>query len=152
MESSLLPGVVHLYGCDGKVVAFTGDAGLSSNGSFGKHPNDKKCADALGYENSSKTRFTLGRVVNYTGAAHFGGSFYLNYDGHPGYDYAAGNGTPVFAAVTGKISYPWNAIGMTTRNYDAYCYWHALALHPDNNANYITYIFSHIRIMTYSAS
>jgi hypothetical protein len=139
MENRRNSGVVGLYKCDGEVLAFTGDPGLSSNGSFGKYPNDKKCADALGYENSSKTSFTLGRVVNYTGAAHFGGSFYLNYDGHPGYDYAADNGTPVFAAVTGKISYPWNAVGMTTRNYDAYCYWHALALHPDNNANYIIY-------------
>lgn len=34
MESSLLPGVVHIYGCDGKVVAFTDDAGFSSYGSF----------------------------------------------------------------------------------------------------------------------
>lgn len=107
-----------------------------------------KCADALGYENGSKTSFTLGRVVNYTGAAQFGGSFYLNYDGHPGYDYAAGNGTPVFAAVTGKI--PWNAVGMTTRNYDAYC-WRYIRIITQIILS-TTYIFSRIRIMTYSAS
>ncbi len=48
-------------------------------------------------------------------------------------------GRPSLPLLSGKISYPWNAVGMTKQNYDAYCFFHVLALHPDDNASYIIY-------------
>jgi hypothetical protein len=127
-----------LYECNGEVLAFTNNKGLKTNGA------DVGGCNQPGYQQDNNgTPFSLAGAM-YTGTlCNKGqtkcGNKYLNYDGHPGYDYHAGRGTPVFAAVTGMISYPWNAVGMTRHNYDAYCWFHALALHPDNNENYVIY-------------
>lgn len=83
-----------------------------------------------------KLPFKLGGV-NYVGdsSRNGGGSFYLNYEGHPGYDYAA-KYVPVYAASSSIVFYPWNAVGSggpasTADKYDTYCRFHTLAEIPD---------------------
>ncbi|MGQ0445312.1 MAG: hypothetical protein ACT4O2_09360 [Beijerinckiaceae bacterium] len=152
MESSLKPGVVHLYGCDLKVFAFTGDKGLQENGADGTD-----CTHQPGYKNKSGTPFSL-TGVNYTGTLTNGPN-YLEYDGHPGYDYrpdtyspfTLNKDRPVFAATSGTIFYPLEAVGMVKSGHPnrAYCFFHALAQIPDGASNYRVY---YLHLLTHPAS
>ena len=56
----------------------------------------------------------------------------LNYDGHPGYDYKAEDGTSVFAAASGSVFYPHNMVGLLGSPNNAYCNFHVLGIAPDS--------------------
>src|SRR5262249_50665748 len=147
-----------LYNCDGVVLAFTGDVAARAEihkrfNSFGTHPGDTNCADGLGYTSSTTTAdsppFAL-QGVNYTGI-HFTGPKYLYYDGHPGYDYRATWGTPVFSVTAGTVFYPHSAVGMIgspgrdkSPEYDAYCRWHSLGLVPDSAKDQFRIYYLHL--------
>ena len=121
-----------LYRCDDFALAFTGAVGTRKAGT--DDPDDSCIAP--GYQQDRKgTPFDLGGV-NYYGVS--GKTWYLNYDGHPGYDYVADH-EPVFAATSGILFYPWESVGMTGRSYHAYCFFHALSEVPDSAPTYRLY-------------
>ena len=157
MESAKDSGILALYSnglsdtCDGEVRGFTGDVGLVGYGSYGKTLGDSDCKHQPGYKNINGTAFRL-IGANYAGATFMGGQAFLNYDGHPGYDYVASyvsltnTGTPVLSAVPGKIFYPLSMVGNT--GFDAYCRFNVTGLVPDAAPNFrVYYLHSfHIRI------
>src|SRR5205814_5044389 len=55
------------------------------------------------------------------------------YDGHPGYDYKASCGTPVYAAASGTASYPTSIPGANGKTF------HILELDPDAAPDYKIY-------------
>lgn len=86
---------------DHVVTAYTGEVG--SRDACKSNPNLKSCTDdagegVVGYKNSTGTNFSINN--NYSGGV------YLYYDGHPGFDYQAERGTPVFAAAEGIAFIP----------------------------------------------
>ena len=161
-----------LYACDdvdtvghvvtGEVLAFTGDAGYFQYGSWGHNKGDKFCYKILGgvyhgYQLGYGICLNAGctfpnTTINYVGATSEGGPYYLNYEVHPGYDYAAQhlkNGqlllvnTPVYAATAGTVYYPTQAVGMNPVTF------HALALAPDAGQDYRLY---YLHLLTYPGS
>jgi uncharacterized repeat protein (TIGR03803 family) len=92
-------GNYHVYGCDGRVEAFTTEVGT------GKAPSP--CTgEAPGYPNSTETAFGVnGHYVGDSGDRALA-TRKLNYDGHPGFDYKAEEGTYVYAVADGEIVYP----------------------------------------------
>lgn len=72
---------------DGVVIAYTGEQGTGT------------AKKGEGYQQQNGYIFRL--HGNYVGAT--GGNRYLQYDGHPGYDYTVGIGTDVYAAADGEI-------------------------------------------------
>ena len=127
--------------CDDVVLAFTGQFGLSMYGQSGP-----TCTERGYAQNQNETNITL-TGATYVGDVGAGGPTYLNYEGHPGIDYVAHYnyttklGTPVLAAVSGIVYYPWRAIGTGTgaTNYDTYCRFHTLGEIPDSAASYRIY-------------
>jgi hypothetical protein len=130
------------YSNDFKVVAYTGETGLCDlQNSFQdfqsvvgvKHPHS-------GYRNQSGSVFAVNG--HYTGGENGQGSptltcagspasnlpsnTFLFYDGHPGYDYKATCGTPVYAAVSGTVVYPSSIPGLNNA-----AMFHVLELDPD---------------------
>jgi murein DD-endopeptidase MepM/ murein hydrolase activator NlpD len=86
------------YDTNGIVVAMNGDSGTIGNA------NDSTCMK----DSTGQLYFrglVNGRTLNYVGAGSCGARSYLTYDGHPGYDYAVPDLTPVFAAISGTISW-----------------------------------------------
>jgi hypothetical protein len=107
------------YSQDKVVVAYDGERGELQFGSDDSpHP---------GYRNSAQTLFVVNG--NYKGAGY---PIYLNYDGHPGIDYKAASGTPVYATADGVVHYPSNIPGLS----DALRY-HTMAI--DHGNGYVTY-------------
>ena len=84
------------------------------------------CGTLYGYPNPLGARllssFDAIHTFNYTGATV---DTTLSYDGHPGYDYPYPALEPVYAAVSGCVSYELNAAGGTDQ--DSY---HVLAIIP----------------------
>lgn len=78
------------YSENDTVLAFNGEEGIKSNG------YNLGC-----YANSSNIPFDMG--INYVGTTSTGGSYYLCYDGHPGYDYPATSGTDIDAPADGTL-------------------------------------------------
>jgi hypothetical protein len=109
-------GNYHVYGCDDRVEAFTTEVGT------GKAPSP--CTGkAPGYENSTVTAF--GVNGHYVGDSADGAlaTRKLNYDGHPGFDYKAEEGTYVYAVADGEIVYPKfiPGLGDTAPGYHVMC-------------------------------
>ncbi|HYK05846.1 MAG TPA: M23 family metallopeptidase [Thermoanaerobaculia bacterium] len=77
------------YCPDGRVVAYTGEEGLSRYGSNAVG-NISGCGIVSGFANATKTRFSVGGQYNGAGTPTF-----LFYDGHPGYDYRTVDLCPV---------------------------------------------------------
>jgi hypothetical protein len=135
-----------LYVCDKIITAFDNLIGQQTFGhsddtcDLGHHPGYQQNADG--------TPFVL-KGVNYTGTNVIGdGTRLLEYEGHPGYDYRAYY-EPVFAAVSGALFYPLEAVGMLSANhYHAYCFFHALAQVPDNSTTYRIY---YLHLLTHPA-
>jgi hypothetical protein len=104
-------GDYHVYGCDGRVEAFTTELGTGSPPS--------PCTGAPGYQNSTHTAF--GVNGHYVGDSADGAlaAKKLNYDGHPGFDYKADRDTYVYAVADGEIIYPSfiPALGYTAPGY-----------------------------------
>jgi len=79
------------YGHDGIVLAFTGEKGEGEAKENGCYPPPK---------DSQFSIHGLYRGTEKDGCGPTGG---LNYDGHPGYDYYAESGAPVYAAAPGTV-------------------------------------------------
>jgi hypothetical protein len=60
---------------------------------------------------------------------------YLQYDGHPGYDYAFGYGTPVYPAVSGVVSYCTGSAGRSGPLLSPKDY-HTLEIDPKDGSGY----------------
>ncbi len=90
-------GFFKRLGCDKVVIAYTDEVGNVD-------PDTQICAKGPGYrfklEDGVYSKFYVNN--NYVGSRKWGPT-YLNYDGHPGYDYPVEIGTPVYAAGTGTI-------------------------------------------------
>lgn len=82
---------------DQKVKAFNGEIGDAE--SSAKIP--------YGYTKKTPTPFFLAKEINYVGASSssdkYGPTYYLNYDGHAGYDFPYPKMTPVIAPADGKL-------------------------------------------------
>ncbi|MBI3798168.1 MAG: peptidoglycan DD-metalloendopeptidase family protein [Deltaproteobacteria bacterium] len=80
------------------VTAFSGETGREENGGGcdGSAPGYKK--------NLQGDPFTLGGMATYQGSPC--GPQFLQYDGHTGYDYNYGRGTPILTAAPGVIKIP----------------------------------------------
>jgi N-acetylneuraminic acid mutarotase len=113
------------------VTAFTGETATSSP-DFPAGANK----DLYSFAQSSGEPF----VVNgdYVGVRKEGGATYLNYDSHPGYDFRAEDGTPVYADADGYVSYPSTVPGGSGKKF------HALKIdHGDGYASYYLHLSSY---------
>src|SRR5580693_2774152 len=117
------------YGCNQDVVAFTGEEGNKK-----PSPSGSACSDHPGFSQSDGQPFNI--TGQYVGD-RADGPTYLNYDGHPGFDYAAALETQVFAAVSGTVHYPntANALGLG----DPFRKFHVLEIVPDDDPSYRVY-------------
>jgi hypothetical protein len=138
MENSL--GQYQILDCDDpnsrQVQAFTGNLGDCTQYASGT-PCRNGCP-----QGAVPTPFLL--TGNYQGRRALPQNQILNYDGHPGYDYRASIGTPVFAPTAGYIYYPYKIVG--TLGNSAYYTYHVLGLRPADNANlrlYFIHLSSH---------
>lgn len=86
------------YDKDGVVTAFTGDSGYTA-------------PSGTCYQKKNGEDFDFGDRGHYRGTTGTGLGKRLCYDGHPGIDFYAEAGTPVLAAVSGKVSYLLSASG-----------------------------------------
>ena len=98
-NSKLPPFSWGLRGKDKKVKAFNGEIGNGESTSGDS---------ALGYANKQPNPFFSKREINYVGAGSgisgYPANHYLNYDGHPGYDFSYQTGTPIVAPADGYLS------------------------------------------------
>jgi murein DD-endopeptidase MepM/ murein hydrolase activator NlpD len=129
MASTAHKNVFWPYGCNHDVVAFTGEEGNKK-----PSPSGSACGNHPGYSQSDGQAFNI--TGHYTGD-HADGPTYLNYDGHPGFDYGAVLNTQVFAAVSGTVFYPdtGNALGLS----DPFNTFHVLGIIPDDDPSYRVY-------------
>jgi murein DD-endopeptidase MepM/ murein hydrolase activator NlpD len=117
------------YGCDLAVVAFTGERGDKK-----PSPSGSACSAHPGYSQSNGQPFTI--TGHYTGSTPDGPD-YLNYEGHPGFDYAARLHTQVFASASGKIHYPITPGALQLS--DPFGKYHVLEIIPDVDPSYRIY-------------
>jgi murein DD-endopeptidase MepM/ murein hydrolase activator NlpD len=111
------------YAKDNLVVAYTGEIGDKA---YGVAPDLSS-----GYENAGGTNFNING--HYSGGSSDNSlAKYLYYDGHPGYDYSAADGTAVYAVADGTVHYPASLPPIS----DATSY-HTLAI--DHGNGYISY-------------
>lgn len=89
MDQSTL-GTGTAYANNGSVVAFNGETG--NQGPY----SGSTCYSKTGGG-------TFGSGFAYVGTSGTGGSSYLCYDGHPGYDYPATQGTAIYAPAAGTL-------------------------------------------------
>lgn len=80
------------YGKDDIVLAYTGERGEKIYGWDG--------SSSPGFKNSQGTDFKING--NYVGTSSTGSEF-LQYDGHPGYDFPYPAGTPIIAPASGRL-------------------------------------------------
>ncbi len=82
---------------DQRVKAFNGEVG----------DGESSAGAPYGYAKKSPTPFFSAGEINYVGAPgpgdKHGPTFYLNYDGHAGYDFKCGEGTPIIAPAGGNL-------------------------------------------------
>jgi len=85
------------------VLAFDGSRGSASYGS-----NGATCPPPGYRMDSQGTRFDFTPALEYVGipSVACGGTSYLNYDGHPGYDFAYAEGRAIIAAADGILEVP----------------------------------------------
>jgi len=131
-------GAYHIYGCDDVVTAYTGEKGERRFGF-----DEVRCGAHPGYAQEGMVPFTLSDD-NYVGAG--GQSQFLNYDGHPGFDYKAKILTEVYAVASGKLYYPTRMNDV--KGTGAYGKCHFMALIPDSNPNYRIY-YGHLSTHEY---
>jgi hypothetical protein len=116
------------YRCDGVVESYTGEVGNTD-------PNVAACRHHPGFAQESALPF----YVN----GHYVGSGddtrHLHYDGHPGIDYRAEDGTEVYAALSGMVRYPKAIAGIRRPRGRAYHWDHVLELVPDLFPGYKLY-------------
>jgi streptogramin lyase len=121
------------------VTAFTNETGLRSSGVKPK----TTC-----YSQGGEAFYITG---NYTGGK------YLCYDNHPGYDYRAGEGTEVYATLSGTIYYPTAMVGICVPSASnskcppdngPYYLYHVMELIPDSLPNLKIY---HLHLSTHPA-
>jgi hypothetical protein len=120
------------------LMAFTGEeAGRDVNGQRDTDSQNvckptPSCSNLYGWSNPNETQFSLDGT--YTGVPSCGNQKFLEYDGHPGIDYAFSYGTAVFPASTGIVHYPRDrngaAGGSPAQNY------HTLEIDPGNGSVY----------------
>ncbi len=116
-------GLYAIYGCDKKVVAFTGTLGQYGPGIpiLGVGCNaGYKVLDV-----QTPPPISLAPDMDYWG---WGGPNYLYYDGHPGIDFKAAMDTQVYAVADGTVHYPIRIVGL---GYPAPAY-HVLEIVPDH--------------------
>lgn len=114
---------------DGTVTAFTNETGLES---IATEPG------TYCYGQADAVPFTI--------TGHYTGGTYLCYDNHPGYDYRAGEGTEVYATLSGTIYYPTAMVGIKAGQ--AYAKYHVLELIPDS---FPTLKIYHLHLSTHPA-
>lgn len=96
----MMPSSVGPYGYSGAVLSFTGEFFLAAPPTY---PNQNLgCYPKPSNANQTSTWLTVLQGV-YTGTSGCGKNVALNYDNHPGYDYAIGSGTNVHPAASGNI-------------------------------------------------
>lgn len=130
------------YLTDGKVAAFTGEVGIATFGT--------NCSPGPGYKNAENIDFIVNG--NYVGAscpgkkpsdhdpdANVHPRRFLNYDGHPGYDYPYDKDTPIVAPAAGKLFKATKDTVNHTHNPKSKCFdddawteWHAFYIEHDN--------------------
>ncbi|MDH3687790.1 MAG: M23 family metallopeptidase, partial [Myxococcales bacterium] len=96
-------GTFYTNCCDSEVVAYTGERALREDGALGCGDDTfPACFFGLcicAYANPTGEPWTVtGSYIR-----SFGGSSYLLYDGHAGYDYSYGFGTPLVAPRAGRL-------------------------------------------------
>lgn len=127
------------YVTDGKVKAFNGEIGEAIFGT--------NCSPGPGYQKNALGEEFLSEL-NYVGAtckkpehpdANTHPERFLNYDGHPGYDYPYTRDTPVVAAASGRLFKAQTDTVNHTRNVNSKCFnsnawteWHAFYIDHDN--------------------
>ena len=72
----------------------------------------------------------MGPWASYKGVTACGGTLRLSYDGHPGYDYSYGRDTPLYPAITGRVSYRLPGDGIQTSRAAAF---HTLTISQSNS-------------------
>jgi TolB protein len=124
------------FGGYGKVIAFTGEEG---SGNRDGCSGGGACGCLYGYINPTRDLF----IVNgsYAGVTSCGGRSYLEYDNHPGIDYAFGYGTAVYPAISGRVHY-FNPPSGTTNAQS----FHTLQIDPEDGSGYKVY---HLHLSTY---
>jgi murein DD-endopeptidase MepM/ murein hydrolase activator NlpD len=80
----------------GRVTDYSGETGSDRGSAVGEFP----CGWIYGYRKNPVAGFTKAFGKYYTGGVD------LYYDNHPGYDFATGAGTAVYATHRGKVIYP----------------------------------------------
>lgn len=92
-----------LHAKDQKVIAFNSEVG----------DGESSAVAPFGYTKKTLSPFFAGKEINYVGAVGggdaYGPTFYLNYDGHAGYDFAYGSMTPILAPADGTLHKATNA-------------------------------------------
>ncbi len=116
------------------IMAFSGELGTALDR---KEPPAGAGGDLYSFKKAEGTVYTLSGA-NYVGTQATGQTT-LNYDGHPGYDYRAPAGTPVYAAADGFVSYPTSFPGVRYSTQ-----FHTLAI--DHGNGYKTY---YLHLSTY---
>jgi hypothetical protein len=116
------------YRCDGVVESYTGEVGNTD-------PDVAACRRHPGVAQDSALPFYVNG--HYVGSD--GDPRHLHYDGHPGIDYHAEEGTEVYAALSGIVQYPKAIAGMRRPRGRAYRGHHVLEIVPDLFPGYKIY-------------
>lgn len=122
-------GTVDNGGGDGIIIAFNGDTVSGTPFAWGS--STKNCITGVIHIYPDPP--IVGQLMNYSGC----GSTGTSYEDHPGYDYSASYGTPVYAAASGQIvstvcklrnmggtCASWGGVGVVTPSGYVYQYFH----------------------------
>ena len=115
------------------VVAYTGEIGKDRCSPSGKLNGTPPCGYYNGaYSSSNPVQFLAnGNYVGTSADSPYAQNV-LNYRGHPGYDYAFGQGTIVVAAADGDLYVPaFDTVNNPSGN-DPYCYFHTFYIRHGN--------------------
>lgn len=134
-------GLYAVYGCDSKVMAFTGVTAIYGPGIqiLGNACN----AGYKALDQQDPPPISLAPNMSYWG---WGAPNHLFYDGHPGIDFQAAMDTQVYAATSGTIHYPARMVGL---GYPAGAY-HTMELVPDHAQGSVpSYLIYYLHLDTY---